>query len=150
MCVISTGTKRIQGTHGWEYLVFKSSPPDNHFGGGPGGCLVFGLASLTSLMSHCSALLTCSFHAFLLLLTNFTTTCKLNRSRMSTFFILSNLVPQPIFFYCYKIKICYYSRELFSISWSQWTSCLKCVSASACFLGLRVRIPPGARTSLSF
>ena len=47
--------------------------------------VVFGLASLTSLMNRCSALLTCSFHAFLLLLTNFTTSCKLHRSRMSWF-----------------------------------------------------------------
>ena len=64
----------------------------HRFGGRPGGRLVFGLASLTSLMSRCSALLTCSFLAFLLLLTNFTTYCKLHRSRMSMFFILSNLV----------------------------------------------------------
>ena len=57
-----------------------------------GGRFVFGLVSLTSLMSRCSALLTCSFHAFLLFLTNFTTPCKLHPSRMSTFFIQSNLV----------------------------------------------------------
>ena len=62
----------------------------HRFGGRPGGRLVFGLASLTSLMSRCSALLTCSFHAFLLLLTNFITSCKLHRSRMSIFFIRCN------------------------------------------------------------
>ena len=54
--------------------------------------LVFGLASLTSLMSRCSALLSCSFRAFLLLLTDFTTSCKLHRYRMSMFFVPSNLV----------------------------------------------------------
>ena len=52
----------------------------------------FGLASLTSFMSRSSALLTCSFQAFLLLLTNFTSSCKLHRYWMSKFFILSNLV----------------------------------------------------------
>ena len=64
----------------------------HRFGGRPGGHLVFGLASITSLMSRYSALLTCSFNAFLLLLTNFTTSSKSHRSRMSTFFILPNLV----------------------------------------------------------
>jgi len=43
-----------------------------------------------------------------------------------------------------------YSRALFSISRSRWTRCLRRVSAAACFLGLSVRIPPGARTSVSF
>ena len=37
-------------------------------------------------------LLTCSFRAFLLLLTNFTTSCKSHRSRMSLLFIQSNPV----------------------------------------------------------
>jgi hypothetical protein len=54
--------------------------------------LEFGLASLTSLMSCCSALPTCSFRAFLLLLTNFITAFMLHCSRMSMFFILPNLV----------------------------------------------------------
>ena len=50
-----------------------------------GGRSVFGLASVTNLMSRCSALLTCSFHAFLLILTNFATSRKLRRSQIIKF-----------------------------------------------------------------
>jgi len=60
-------------------------------------------------------------------------------------------VPIPVrFIVSYKIKMCYYSRELLSVSRSRWTRRLGLVSAVACFLGLRVRIPHGARTSVSF
>jgi hypothetical protein len=50
----------------------------------------------------------------------------------------------------YKIEMCHYSSELFPVSRSLWTHRLRLLSAAACFLVLRVRIPPGTRTSLSF
>jgi len=63
---------------------------------------------------------------------------------MNGFFLINHAITST-FTVSYKIEMCYYSRELFSVSRSLWTRRLRLLSAAACFwdCGFESLLEPG-------